>query len=418
MVNMFKWLGRLLSPYADPVEKQLVRFVRMTRESVPQAVVAKRLAKLMQTDLAVVTLWLEANYKGYKRLGKARRRKLYGHAREILARFQQYAEHHPVDQELLLRKVRKYNVKFTEAQMERLGYLQQIMAFLLPGIHYQYQEAASFARLLVDLPGGEQMIGDCNQIVTFYCYLYASKFDLTDLQIKLVPGHVCLHYQGVDIEATNGTFKKYEQNDGVFEITELVSTNLLDVSDASQAQKKISERAVLAAARLAERISSNREVVEHNLKAAYFNLALLMQKRNRFKQALFFAEKVKQTELIDSVKAAAVKYFVERDQFSKAESYANADLLEYVQSQEAHYWFEKDKFAKARRLYKALGNKEAVKATYGAEFNQLREKVANDSTLAQQKKHRTIYKQMLRIARKLDDQKLAKQLGKVVKSIS
>ena len=62
------------------------------------------------------------------------------------------------------------------------------------------EESSTFGKLLRN-PNRESLIGDCNQIVTLYIALFALKFDVQLLQLKTYPGHVALHFDGIDVEA-------------------------------------------------------------------------------------------------------------------------------------------------------------------------------------------------------------------------
>jgi hypothetical protein len=63
-----------------------------------------------------------------------------------------------------------------------------------------------------------------------------------------------LHYKGVDIEATAGNFANYEKFDRLLPIAELISTNLLDISDFRDKQIQVNAREFLKGAQLASNL--------------------------------------------------------------------------------------------------------------------------------------------------------------------
>ena len=170
-------------------------------------------------------------------------------------------------------------------KISKREYLERVAEFWHNG-RYRYIKTASFWRLF-----GAEMEGDCNQVVTLYVYLYSLRFDVEDLRIRILPGHVCLHFDGVDLEATNGEFVKYEDGE-VLPITELISTNLLDVSDFRERSGFVSPRVMLKSAQLAYKISSNKGLVSKNLDIIYRNLVFTALKSQDFKAAGFYAGKV------------------------------------------------------------------------------------------------------------------------------
>lgn len=251
------------------------------------------LLALMQEDLVVLSVWTERKYKGYKYMKKRVRRRLYANRWLIVRRFEEFCrEYVPNEMD------------------EKLRYLRQIAAFLHSGGVYEYLDTASFGKLLAN-PDEGKMIGDCNQIVTFYIYLYSLKFPVQDLKIKILPEHVCLHFQGIDLEATSGDFVKYDKGE-VLPVTEIVSTNLLDMSDFRERAQRISERDMVKAAQLAYAISSMKEVVEKNLQIAYHNLAVACLNENDFEGAMFYADKKGDEELRQAVYAKKYNALVRR----------------------------------------------------------------------------------------------------------
>jgi hypothetical protein len=264
------------------------------------------------------------------------------------------------------------------------------------------------------------MIGDCNQIVTFYSFLYSLKYDIADLQIKLPKNHICLHFRGLDIEATAGGFSNYKDVQTVLPIVELISTNLLDISDFRDKQIQISPREFLKAAQLAYRLSSQRDLVTKNLEASYHNVALESMQKDDYETALFFAEKAA-IDLKPTILHNAVVYSVKKHDFGKARFFlskgAESELLKYINEQEGYYYLERNSPARARELFRSAGNQELVKATYAREYNNLQKRVAGIKDLKTMKSYKGVYRQMLDLAHKMEDGHLAANLQDILRQL-
>lgn len=354
---MLKPTWNPFSSYADKFERRIEKLLRKAgRLGIFE--IQRRVTELMQENLVIFSLYMEARFKGYKYLKVGARKKMYRNAERIGQLFLRYTHGITIKDEAVAGVLKQLGVLRPAApgDAERLRYLVAIMSFLRPdGVHYQYLEGASFGKLLKNIEKGEKMIGDCNQIVTFYSYLYSLRYDIKELQIKLLPGHICLHYRGVDIEATAGNFAKYEKFERILPIAELISTNLLDISDFRDKQIQVNPREFLKGAQLAFSLSSEREIVTTNLKAAYHNVALQVLKNNDFENA--------------------------------------------------------------REFFRKSGDNEMIKATYGKEYNLVHSRVASLKDLATMKMHRSDYQKMLDLAKKMEDSTLADNLRKILNQL-
>lgn len=371
-MKFLKALILFFTPYTNFFEWKVDRFFKSVKSDDSIFTVQKRLLDLMRENLIVVNIWMERKYKGYKYLKKSVRKRMYINSSLIVKKF--YAQSIEVSE---LGKI--------VSRDEKLKFLTSIMAFLKPGKHYHYIKTASFGKLLRD-PSKELLEGDCNQIVTLYIYLYSTKFPIEDLQIKLLPEHVCLHFNGVDIEATNGTFQHYKNYTHILPVTEIISTNLLDLADFREKVQEISPRVFLKSSQLAYSISSLREIVESNLKIAYKNLSISSMKSGNFSSALFFAEKLNDFDFLKSVKR----------------SYAVS-------------LYDKGDFEHSLKVFQELNDENGIKASLSGAYNLLANKVKNVKTQKdfQQNKHN--YRKMLEIARKLNDQNLIENLNRILK---
>lgn len=387
MLKIIKWFFGLFVPYVNGFEWKVDRFFRGIKSTDSISSVRVDLLKLMQKNLVVVDLWMEKKYKGYVGLSKRVRRAMYFNILAIVNKFHEYGDANPVSKTELSSALSGVMDKVLEPDRERLTYIYSIMRFLKPGKYYNYIPTASFGKLLRD-PNTETLEGDCNQIVTLYIYLYSLKYPITDLNIKLLPEHVCLHFHGVDIEATNGSFQKYTECREVLPITEILATNLLDLSDFRENVRQISPRDMVKSAQLAYAVSSLRDMVHKNLMIAYHNLAVEAMKTNDFSSAKFFAGEAK-----------------------------DADLLRSIKHNEGIYFYKSGGFEYALRIFEELGDSDMKKACYGGMFNKLQSTVSVVKTHLQAVQYRSTYVKMRDLARKMGDSHLEQELNKVLKDL-
>lgn len=236
---------------------------------------------------------------------------MYANAKSIEDDFEAFRRGYAIDAQKLRSHIQQLGVTVKEEDLPSLLCLAAITAYCNPAARFEYQEQSAFWKLLVD-PQKEKMVGDCNQIVTLYAHLFSRVFPIQSLQIKLIPGHVCLHYKGLDIEATKGTFKQYKSYDIIAPISELISTNLLDITDPREAARSIEPKHFVKAAQLASAISSKREVVEHNLHVAYQKLCLEALRAHDFDRANFWADALNDSELKRSCRGQEFNWLAEK----------------------------------------------------------------------------------------------------------
>lgn len=425
-MKFLRWFFGLFSPYANSFEWRVNSFFKHIKSTDSFGSVNKNLLKLMQENLMIVNVWLEKKFKGYLYLKKSVRKQMYSDALKIVAKFDDYLKNNFPAAEELKSLLSAKGFSMPSYELEKWLYLLGIMKFLQPGKYYRYIKTASFGKLLRD-PDIDKLEGDCNQIVTFYVYLYSLRYPISDLQIKLLPEHVCLHFRGVDIEATNGEFYRYDKDDQVLPITEIISTNLLDLSDFREDVQEISEREFLKSAQLAYAISSLKSLVEKNLKIGYRNLAVASLKSNHFSAAIFFAEKlceldaVEKEGLLNTVYRNATVHYLNAKDFKKAEFYAkkshDLSLLKSVRQNYAAYFYEKSDFKSALAIYNELGDEKMKKACYGSMYNLLAKKVANVKTLDDARKSKDVYRKMLDLALKMGDEGLESGVRKILGQI-
>lgn len=346
----------------------------------------------MQENLVILNLWMEKKYKNYTHLTKKNRRLLYANADCLKQDFLAHVEQQGFSAD-----------SGPASALDSLQYLKLIMDYLKPGKRYEYQASANFGKLLKN-PQHEKLVGDCNQIVTLYTYLYSLRFPIGDLQIKILPQHVCLHFKDIDIEATTGTLQDYKTFEHLLPITELITTNVLDVVDAEAQTQHIDSRTMLKRAQFAHHISSLRDLVTQNLDVAYSNLGLQLLRSKQFDSALFFLERSHHPELLKTAWHQATVYFVKKNRFSKAAYYAkrsgNPELVDYVALQEGVYFYRQKNYRKALSYFERLNDERMAKACYQGLYNQLAKTVRSVKTLGEAKRYTSTYRKMQLLAQK------------------
>jgi len=409
-IAMIKFLLNLFSPYAHPFEKKVDKFFRQIKSNSDQYKIQKELETLMQKDLVILDLWMEKKYKSYKYMKKSVRRKMHEDVKVLNKEFDQYAESHKVNVAALQEQIESHGLDFPENKKNKLTYIAAIMSYLRPGTHYRYEKAANFGKLLKN-PREEKLIGDCNQIVTLYSYMYSRKYPISDLNIKLLPGHVCLHFEGIDIEATNGTFQHYKEHDGVLPITELITTNLLDVVDAEEKVETIDPRTMVKRAQFAYAISSKKDLVKRNLDIAYRNVGITLVKRKEFKSAIYFFEKLGDRDLIKTAYHNATIHYLNAKNYKSASYYARRtgepELENAVTRGQGVNFYNKKNYKTALTYFQKINDDRMIKACYQGQYSQLAAKIKNVKTIDDARKYRSTYNAMLDLAHKMGNEQAA-----------
>lgn len=411
------------TPYVNSDERAVARLFAKLQERDGRGSIGDSLVSLMQRNMTVLSLWLEHSYKGYDYLTKSTRRRLYENAEKIRDDFEAYIAQYPIEEKDAVAHVSELsmNTVLVRSHPEKLAFLMSIMQYLHPrrGV-YAYRESSSFGRLLED-PKQGVMEGDCNQIVTLYIYLYATRYDVRDLKLVIRPGHVALEFEGLGIEATNATFKHFSRDDTrLTPIWEVVSVNLLDTSDSYFQTHKVSAENFLQAARMAYLTSSERQLVESNLKAAYNNTVREMLGDNRFSDALKYAEQSGQGELIKTVGNNGALYYMKNNEFSKARRFAvharDANSLQnIIHHNEGVYYFNSHKYSEAITAFRRAGDESMVKRCYEGLFMREQQSLKNIQTAQDLKAHAATVHRMRDYARKSENTKFIERANELVK---
>ncbi|MBD3341880.1 MAG: hypothetical protein GF353_22435 [Candidatus Lokiarchaeota archaeon] len=420
MLKYLKWFFRLFSRYANSFEKKVDKFFKNIKSTDSIADINKNLLKLMQKNLIVVNIWLEKKYKGYKYLSKGARKNMYENANIIVKKFQEFSSAKQSSINNLKKELSEKGLQFPTGDEDKIKYLYEIMQFLKPGLYYKYIKTASFGKLLRD-PNKNKLEGDCNQIVTLYIYLFSLRFSIDDLEIKLLPEHVCLHFRGIDIEATHGMFQKYREKDQILPVTEIISTNLLDLTDYREELQNISSRVMVKSAQLAYAVSSLKPLVAKNLNIAYRNLAGGAMMANDFDTAIFYYSKAGDREALRRAYRNAAIYYMKNNNFSKAYYFAgrsgDRDLEKNVKYNEGVYYYNEDILDKALSIFSVLGEEKMKKSCYAKMYKNLAKKVSGVKTVKAARRHKSTYRKMLGLAKKMGNSRLERGIRDTLRKL-
>lgn len=401
-------------PYTDAHERRVARFFDGLSEHHSRIRTSADLDKLIQENLAVINLWTEYRYKGYRYLSKSKRRELYTNLDRIVEEFERFYRAYQPSAEAIIAHVRTV-VPGAQIHTNQTKLLQAIMDYLSPSHgRYEYRASSSFGRLLRD-PAREVMVGDCNQIVTLYIYLYSRYFDVADLRVRTLPGHVALHYGGVDIEATNGTWANYASSPDtvLMPIGEIVSINLLDTTDSYLETHEVSAEDFLQSARFAYLLSHERDIVTRNLDAAYARLINTFMARDNYDAALKFARQSRDVTLLSVVGHNGAVYAIQHDDFKCARKFAEyavkrAELVRDSYRAEGVYHYDAHRYHDAIKSFERYGDKDLVRKCYEALFFAEQNNLPQNLTGETIKQHTRTIKRMRDYAKRSGNRELEK----------
>jgi hypothetical protein len=397
-MNIFQKIFYFFSSNTDPSERRVAKFFAKLDEHQTKDDIKQDLDWFLQNNIIGINLWSEFKYRGYKYLKKAKRRELYNNSLAIASSFEVYLAQNKHSLEQIVTEISAAGVdsKNHAEHAEQLQYLRSIMSYLSPHAgRYKYRKSCTFGELLKD-PNKDVLVGDCNQIVTLYMYLYSLSYDVSSLQIKTYPGHVALHFMGVDIEATNGTFANYkESGQAILPAEEIVSVNLLDVTDEYFKTHDVSTESLLESARIAYILSSQREIVEKNLAAAYNNVVVDFCGSSNYAKALKYAKQSEEPKLIHMAGHNGAIFFMRENEFKKALNFAEysndkTKLYKSIYHNKGAYYFSKEDYYTALRAFEQIGEHEAVKNCYAGLFTQEQKKLGKLDTAEDIKANRKI----------------------------
>lgn len=411
----------IFTRYTNSQERAVGRFFKSLTERSNKSRTRTRLLELLQHDIAVINLWTEYRYKGYKYLRKSERKKLYANLHLIAEDFDRFfmANAQPAG---IVAAVIQQTSPHALVDPETAVLLQAIMDYLSPNRGtYEYRDSSSFGRLLRD-PSKNTLVGDCNQIVTLYIYLFSRYQDVLDLQVRVLPGHVALHCSGADIEATKGLFANYDaREDGkLFPVEEIVSINLLDITDSYLDTHEVAAEDMLQASRFAFILSHDRDIVTRNLESSYKILIKTLMKKNNFHRALDFAKASRDMTLLNIVGHNGAVYEIGQHNFAAARRYAQHafkrdELTRSSWLAEGAYCFKEHRYKDAIKAFEHSGDQTLVHQGYEALFFEEQEKLGSNVNSETIKKQAGTIKRMHGFAKKSGNKKLiehAKNLKK------
>lgn len=411
-MQLLRRLFYFFMPYTDARERAVGRFFKQLTERSNTARARRTLLQLLQQDIAVINLWTEHRYKGYTYLRKSERRRLYQNVQRITEDFARFYAAQQQTPQAVMARIQQQAPR-AALDLEKAVLLQALLDYFSPsrGV-FEYRESSSFGRLLRD-PAQEKLIGDCNQIVTLYLYLYSRYHDVRDLHIRRLPEHVALHCGGVDIETTSGTWANYsEQSDSsLLPIEEIVSINLLDTTDSYLSTHTVAPEDFLQATRLAFLVSSDRDVVRHNLEAAYTKLVNSLMKQHNYAQALTFAQASRNMTLLGVVGHNGALYAIRQHQYGDARRFAQhaLDKTTLIQSSwraEGVYHYRAKRYHDAIKAFTHSGEQKLVQQSYEALFFEEQGRLGSDLTTESIKKHAKTMSRMRDYAKKSGNKKL------------
>lgn len=413
-MNLIRRIYYFFAPYTGTQERAVNLFFNGITEHSDSYKTRSRLYELIQRDIATINLWTEYKYKGYKYLRKSQRKKLYANLAVIADDFETFRSANSPAADTVIHRIHSLNPKASINQ-DRAALLQAIMHYFAPTRgRYEYRASSSFGKLLRD-PAKDVLIGDCNQIVTLYIYLYSRYFDVRDLKIRLLPEHVALHYEGIDIEATNGTFKNYDgENDShIMPIEEIVSVNLLDTTDSYVATHEVDAESLLQASRFAFILSHERSIVTQNLDAAYGRLINTLMKRHNYSQALKVAKVSKNAELLAVVGHNGAVHSMSQHNYAAARTFARYSLQkdELIRSSyhnEGIYRYKAHRYHDAIKAFQHYGDQSLVRQCYEALYFVEQDKLPKNLTTDSIKKQSSTIKRMHGYAKKSGNKRLIK----------
>ena len=412
-------LKMFLSVYENKIEKRIDKVIgKIKLGKSSNRLKDKFIVNFLENPIEM-TVWLEYKYKGYKFLKKRKRRHIYEVAELIEEDFMSFYESEEINFSTVEMTVpdRLKN----KDEKENIWKLMMIAKFLKG--KFKYRESSAFWKLFPNDYGDEdvKMIGDCNQIVTVYIWLYRLIGELEDLKIRVLPKHVCLHLHDLDFEATNGQFKDYKKKGYIAECENIVSINLLDIHDPVEQRWDVSEVNTAKMQAVAAMFDVETKLVENNLKITYANMGVFYMNTHKWKTARKYLEMAESDKMIEMSYHNEVVELLENNNFKKAIKVAHRGGLETLEMKvrrdycirltKSKNW--KKAFAEARKL----GDKKMLKYVYGKEFEYLYDKVSEYQTVSAARNHKTRYRRLLFLARKLGDKKAEECVKKILRKI-
>lgn len=408
-----------LSVYENKIEKKIDKVLGKIKLGRPSSRLTNMLVDLFYEFPLEVTVWLEYKYKGYKFLKKKRRSQIYDVGQLIEEDFLKFYKARELDvvkiETILPDRIHE------DEDKEKIWKLMMIAEFLKG--KYKYRESSAFWKLFPTRYGeeGVKLIGDCNQIVTFYIWLYSLVGDISNLKIRVLPNHVCLHILDVDFEATSGEFKDYKEKGYLADCENIIAINLLDIHDPVEKRWDVSQVNTAKMQAVAGLFKVESELVEKNLKITYANMGVFYMNQKKWSQARKFLVMAEADELIRMSYHNEVVGLVDNKRFKAALRVASkgglVDLEQKVRRDYCIRLADTKNWKKALVEARKLGDKEIIKYVRGKEFQYLYDKVSGLATVKAARNYRSTYRRLLFLARKLGDKKAEESVKSILRKI-
>lgn len=413
MQNMLKHVRAKFSPYVNEFENKAdtlleKKFAAKDADGLRAAVLA-----LMQEDAVALAVWCERQYKGYASLTKEVRTQLYENLKAIKSSFQSYSFMQVPDEDALFLELYEKEIPAEElkARHRQIQYLKQIMEYFRTQIAYEPQKGHNIGALLKN-PKTGALIGDSHQVVLLYLYLYALKYDVSDLRIKITATKMYLHFEHADIDLEQGVFVKYTREIcEIVPVTEALVLNLLDTPKESTDALTIAPTALSRLGEFARLLSNREEIISQNSKIAFRKHVLHQLEQENFDSAMSYAMESKDLEAVQHVAIKATAYYLKKDDFIEAHRYAKhtkdpEGIAKKIYEKEGIAFFNKKNYIRAGEKFKNAENHEYLKKCYAGLFFQEQAKIKHIKLLSELKQNKKTILQMKLYAEKSEDQKL------------
>ena len=360
---------------------------------------------LIEKNHLALCLEVEFLFKGYSILNKNNRKLAFSNVEKINKDFLNFYD-------------RNKTLEFNEHSSDEFNFLYIISKYLVPNQRFEYKEGASIYKTLM-FSNQIKYQADCNQLVNLYIHLFSLKFDPSKLKIKLLKDHVCLHFEGYDFETTNAEIIKYEDYINISDVSEIISVNILDISDSDLKTSNVHVKDFYAGCLIAKNLSSNQKITDHNIKVIYQKMAKHYEEVKDYKKSEYFVKQLKdKSQLLNFYKRYS-QYLLSKNLYKKSIKIAkrtkDKQLLKYIYSTYVQFLINKNKLERALKFAKKSKQEDLIQFAASKLYNFYYKKIDRNKTNSFNK---SLYKKMLKLAFILKDPKLIAGLKKTIKSLN
>lgn len=399
--------------YTSDFEKQIDKFLSNLNENSDKSVIRKQILEFIKTDLITFNLWIERKYKGYQYLDRKTRIEFIENIKLFETELLEFVEKKHLD----------YGIYENSDKRNELNFLEKISIFLKEIYHYKYQESTNFGELFRFLKE-KKIVGDCNQIVTLFIYLFNKKYDINLIKLRLFKNHVCLNLAEFDLEATTGEIipaSEQKEENKLVDVSEIIAINLLDITDSRENKFEIDAKIISEASKLAFLLSSEKELTEGNLNASLLNLAISYLKNNAPNKALEICLNSLKGDHREVILRNILNFYVSKEDFTTAlklvkHSNSYNELNKKIKKGYAITQYNKGNFNDALKIAEEISEQDISKNCYLAMYAKVQEKIKDIKTIKELRTKKDIINELNRIATKSNNPDLLKS-AKSLKSI-